>query len=69
MAVDMMLKAEKPVFYTGGGVVNSGPEASKELRELADLTGYPVTSTLMGAGCIPRIIGSVVGHAWHARHL
>ena len=53
MAVDMMLKAEKPVFYTGGGVVNSGPEASKELRELADLTGYPVTSTLMGLGAFP----------------
>jgi acetolactate synthase-1/2/3 large subunit len=53
MAVDMMLKAEKPVLYTGGGVINSGPEASKELRELAQLTGFPVTSTLMGLGAFP----------------
>ena len=53
MAVDMMLKAEKPVFYTGGGVINSGPEASKELREIAELTGFPVTSTLMGLGSFP----------------
>ena len=52
-AVDMMLKAERPVFYTGGGVVNSGPEASQRLRELAELTGFPVTSTLMGLGAFP----------------
>jgi len=53
MAVDLMLKAEKPVLYTGGGVINSGPEASKELREIAELTGFPVTSTLMGLGAFP----------------
>jgi len=53
MAVDMMLKAEKPILYTGGGVINSGPEASNELRELAELTGFPVTSTLMGLGAYP----------------
>jgi len=53
MAVDMMLKAEKPILYTGGGVVNSGPEAAKELRELAELSGFPVTSTLMGLGAFP----------------
>jgi acetolactate synthase I/II/III large subunit len=52
-AVDMMLKATRPVFYTGGGVVNSGPEASERLRELAELTGFPVTSTLMGLGAFP----------------
>jgi acetolactate synthase-1/2/3 large subunit len=52
-AVDMMLKAERPVFYTGGGIINSGPEASQHLRELADLTGFPVTSTLMGLGAFP----------------
>ncbi|WP_029040093.1 acetolactate synthase 3 large subunit [Cucumibacter marinus] len=52
-AVDLMLKAEKPVFYTGGGVVNSGPEACEHLRELAALTGFPVTSTLMGLGAFP----------------
>jgi acetolactate synthase-1/2/3 large subunit len=45
--------AERPVFYTGGGVINSGPEASRLLRELVDLTGIPVTSTLMGLGAYP----------------
>src|SRR5690606_22812038 len=53
LAVDMMLKAERPIFYTGGGVINSGPEASEHLRELAELTGFPVTSTLMGLGAFP----------------
>lgn len=52
-AVDLMLKAERPVFYTGGGVINSGPEASENLRELAELTRFPVTSTLMGLGAFP----------------
>ncbi|SFZ82789.1 acetolactate synthase, large subunit [Devosia enhydra] len=52
-AVDLMLKARRPIFYTGGGVVNSGPEASETLRELAELTGFPVTSTLMGLGSFP----------------
>ena len=53
IAVDMMLKAERPIFYTGGGVINSGAEASENLRELAELTGFPVTSTLMGLGAFP----------------
>lgn len=53
IAVDMMLKAERPVFYTGGGVINSGDEATKSLREIAELTGFPVTSTLMGLGAYP----------------
>jgi acetolactate synthase-1/2/3 large subunit len=53
MAVDLMLKAERPIFYTGGGVINGGPEASAHLRELAELTGFPVTSTLMGLGAFP----------------
>jgi acetolactate synthase-1/2/3 large subunit len=52
-AVDLMMRAERPVFYTGGGVINSGPEASERLRELAELTGFPVTSTLMGLGAFP----------------
>ncbi|MEO1177330.1 MAG: acetolactate synthase 3 large subunit, partial [Pseudomonadota bacterium] len=45
--------AKKPVFYTGGGVINSGPAASQLLRELVDATGFPITSTLMGLGCYP----------------
>src|SRR5690606_38447660 len=53
VAVDLMLRAERPVFYTGGGVINAGPEASRNLRELAELTGFPVTSTLMGLGEFP----------------
>ena len=52
-AVDLMAKAKKPIFYTGGGVVNSGPEACQLLRELVRLTGYPITSTLMGLGAYP----------------
>ena len=52
-AVEMLAVAERPVFYTGGGVINSGPQASALLRELAALTGAPVTSTLMGLGAFP----------------
>jgi acetolactate synthase I/II/III large subunit len=52
-AMAMMAKAKRPVFYTGGGVINAGPEASSLLRELAQLTGFPVTSTLMGLGAFP----------------
>jgi len=52
-AVDLMLQANKPVFYTGGGIINSGPKASELLRELVELTGFPVTSTLMGLGAYP----------------
>ena len=44
---------KNPILYTGGGVINSGPKASQLLRELARLTGYPVTSTLMGLGAFP----------------
>ncbi|MEO6013151.1 MAG: acetolactate synthase 3 large subunit, partial [Devosia sp.] len=52
-AVDMMLRAERPILYTGGGIVNAGPKASEHLRELAELSGFPVTSTLMGLGSMP----------------
>ncbi len=52
-AVDLMAHAKRPLFYTGGGVVNSGPEASKLLTELVKLTGFPITSTLMGLGAFP----------------
>ena len=52
-AVDLISKAKKPVFYTGGGVINSGPQASQLLREFVKLTGFPITSTLMGLGAFP----------------
>jgi len=52
-AVAMIAQAKKPILYTGGGVINAGPRASQLLRELAALTGAPVTSTLMGLGAFP----------------
>ena len=52
-AVQMLGKAHRPVFYTGGGVINSGPHASQLLRELVRTTGFPITSTLMGLGAYP----------------
>jgi acetolactate synthase-1/2/3 large subunit len=51
--VKAMEKAKRPIFYTGGGVINSGPAASQLLRELVDATGFPITSTLMGLGAYP----------------
>ena len=52
-AAALISSAKRPVFYTGGGVINAGPKASALLRELAKLTGAPVTSTLMGLGAFP----------------
>ena len=52
-AVKLMAAAKRPIFYTGGGVINSGPAASTLLRELVSLTGFPITSTLMGLGAYP----------------
>ncbi len=52
-AVEMLAAAERPVLYTGGGIINAGPAASASLRELQALTGAPLTSTLMGLGAFP----------------
>ncbi len=52
-AVDMLEQAKRPVFYVGGGVINSGPRASKLLTELVRTTGFPCTMTLMGLGAYP----------------
>jgi len=52
-AVEMLASAERPILYTGGGVINSGPEATHLLRQLQDITSAPVTSTLMGLGAFP----------------
>ena len=57
--VEQMEKAERPIFYTGGGVINSGRGASQLLRELVKDTGFPITSTLMGLGAYP-----ASGDAW-----
>ena len=52
-ACALIARARKPILYTGGGIINSGPRASALLREFAKLTGAPVTSTLMGLGAFP----------------
>ena len=52
-AVKMMAAAKKPIFYCGGGVINSGPNASKLLTKLVKMTGFPCTLTLMGLGAFP----------------
>ncbi len=51
--IDLMNKSKRPVIYSGGGVINSGPKASEALRELVQLTGFPITSTLQGLGAYP----------------
>ncbi|MEV8465506.1 acetolactate synthase 3 large subunit [Fluviibacterium sp. DFM31] len=51
--VALIETAKRPIFYTGGGVINSGPAASQLLRELVAATGFPITSTLMGLGAYP----------------
>jgi len=52
-ALKLIKKSSKPIFYTGGGVINSGPRATELLRELVSLTGFPITSTLQGLGAYP----------------
>ena len=52
-AVAALKNAKRPLFYTGGGIINSGPQACEGLRKLARITGFPVTSTLMGLGAFP----------------
>lgn len=52
-AVDLMARSKKPIFYVGGGVVNAGPAACESLIKLVRMTGFPVTTTLMGLGAFP----------------
>jgi len=52
-AVAMMKRAERPIIYGGGGIINSGPKASALLQQLVDMTGWPTTLTLMGLGALP----------------
>ncbi|MCP1242483.1 biosynthetic-type acetolactate synthase large subunit [Acetobacter lambici] len=72
-AVAAMKAGKRPLFYTGGGVINSGPQASKALRKLVDLTGFPVTSTLMGLGAFPgtdrRFLGMLGMHGTYEANL
>ena len=60
-AVEMMAKSERPIFYTGGGVINAGTKASALLTEFVRLTGFPCTSTLMGLGAFPMSDKQFVG--------
>ena len=60
-AVDAIARAKRPIFYTGGGVINSGPRASELLAEFVRATGYPITNTLMGLGAYPGTDGQFVG--------
>ncbi len=60
-AIELLANAKAPVFYTGGGVINSGPRASELLRRLQALTGAPLTSTLMGLGAFPADHGDWLG--------
>jgi acetolactate synthase I/II/III large subunit len=60
-AVAMIAAAKKPIFYCGGGVINSGAKASKQLDRLIKLTGAPVTLTLMGLGAYPGTDGQFLG--------
>ena len=60
-AVALMAQAERPILYCGGGVINSGTEASQLLTELVDLTGFPVTLTLMGLGAVPASHSNFLG--------
>jgi len=52
-AIELIKKSNRPIFYTGGGVINSGPKATQLLRKLISLTGFPITSTLQGLGAYP----------------
>src|SRR5262249_18038271 len=52
-AIELMGKAKRPLFYTGGGVINAGPNAAKLLQQFVRLTGFPITNTLMGLGAFP----------------
>src|SRR5262249_46810636 len=72
-AIELIASAKRPVFYTGGGVVNSGPRASKLLAQFVRMTGYPITSTLMGLGAFPasdkQFIGMLGMHGTYEANL
>jgi acetolactate synthase-1/2/3 large subunit len=72
-AVELMRNAKRPLFYTGGGVINSGREASHHLRELVKMTGFPITSTLMGLGAYaaadPQWLGMLGMHGTYEANL
>lgn len=72
-AVSAMKKAHRPLFYIGGGVINSGAHVSQTLRHFVDITGFPVTATLMGLGAFPghdrRFLGMLGMHGTYEANL
>ena len=52
-AVDLIASAKRPIFYTGGGIINSGPKAVRNLAKFVRMTGYPITNTVLGLGGYP----------------
>jgi len=72
-AVKLMKKAKRPIIYGGGGLVNSGPEASEKLRELVAQTGWPSTLTLMGLGVLsaddPHFLGMLGMHGTYEANM
>jgi acetolactate synthase I/II/III large subunit len=72
-AVEIIAGAKRPILYSGGGVINSGPKASQLLRDLVETTGYPCTSTLMGLGALPasdsRFLGMLGMHGTYEANL
>ena len=72
-AAAALASAKRPIIYTGGGIINSGPKAAELLTRFAHLTGYPVTNTLMGLGGFPasdpQFLGMLGMHGtWEANH-
>jgi acetolactate synthase I/II/III large subunit len=72
-AADLIATAKRPLFYAGGGIINSGPHAVKLFGELIEMTGYPCTLTLMGLGAFPaadkRYLGLVGMHGTYESNL
>ena len=72
-AVELLKRAERPIIYSGGGIINAGPEASRLLTEFAHLTGFPVTNTLMGLGSFsatdPQFLGMLGMHGTYEANL
>ncbi len=72
-AVELIANAKRPLFYCGGGVINSGPRGSKFLAEFVRMTGYPITLTLMGLGAFPakdeKFLGMVGMHGTYEANL
>ena len=71
--VNLLSLAKKPIFYVGGGIINSGTKASSSLKALLDITGFPCTQTLMGLGATPtsdkQFIGMLGMHGTYEANL